>query len=123
MKIDVQSIRLTLDAETNHGIRQYRFPLVLISEQTIAPQNGLFLKAPAQTAYTFKMAEEARLSFGEVQAALQRQNPHRFEFSVDADFEPIPESIETATLSVLLKLSDEKDYLTLVEDAVLNIKG
>ncbi|MDV2079164.1 hypothetical protein [Marinobacter xestospongiae] len=120
-KLMVDRTDLALKIDTNKGATTYQFPLDLLSETVIPSRESLFSPTPGQTEYTFKLADNAVSNFQHLQDTLAHQAPERFDFTVNADVEDLPDSVSTVTLTVLLKLSDRETYFPLLEDAEVDI--
>lgn len=121
VQADVESTELTLALTTEKGKREFRFPLHLLSEEKIEPVAGLFSRSAGKTDYTLKLSDEGIQDFMAVQQIILDEQSGSFNFSVRTGFESLPSEITEIRLSVFLKLSEEKGFVTLFDDARLDI--
>ena len=121
VRADVEQTRLAVMLTTEHDVRSYQFPLVLLSEQHIPAERGLFSKQPAKNQYRFKLSDEAVQNFRAVQEDVQRHDGMGFEFTVNSSMEPLPEDIDEVRLSVFLKLSEDSEFITMFRNAKLKV--
>ena len=119
---DVNNAELTLGLTTEKGMREFNFPLVLLREEKIAPVTGFFSKSAGKTEYTLKLSDEAVKNLIATQQIVQDEKSGKLNFSVKTGFEKFPSEITEIGLSVFLKLSEEKGFVTLFENAKLEVK-
>ena len=119
---DVESVELALELTTEKGMREFKFPLLLLREEKIAPVAGFFSKSAGKTEYTLKLSDEAIQGFMATQQIIRDEQSGSLNFSVKTGFETLPSEITEIRLSVFLKLSEEKGFVTLFDDAKLEIK-
>jgi hypothetical protein len=119
---DVAGAVLSLELNNEKGLRSFQFPLVLLEEVKINAVPGVFSEQPAKTEYRFALSEEAVKNFQSVQQIVQQQKHGQFNFSVSTNFEPFPEELEQVYLSVLLMLSEQKGFVTLIDRAAFDVK-
>ena len=117
--LKADSVDLNLALNDNKGIRTFTFPLTLLEQNKISADTGLFFSSPAKTEYIFKLASSAIESFEEVQGIIAANSGGSFKLSVDSEFEHLPESVNEITVSILLKLSEQSDFVTLIDEATL----
>ena len=122
VRADIQSAELTLELTTAKGIREFNFPLLLLRQEKIESEAGFFTKSAGKTEYTLKLADEAIESFIETQHIVRHEQTGSLRFSVRTGFDSLPSEIKEIGLSVFLKLSDEKGFVTLFDDAKLAVK-
>uniref|UniRef100_UPI0040485134 hypothetical protein n=1 Tax=Rheinheimera sp. TaxID=1869214 RepID=UPI0040485134 len=119
---DVESAELALELTTERGMREFKFPLLLLSEEKIAPEVGFFSTSAGKTEYTLKLSDEAVKNFIATQKIIQDEQSGSLNFSVTTGFEKFPSEITEIGLSVFLKLSEEKGFVTLFDNAKLEVK-
>ncbi|RUO25552.1 hypothetical protein CWE09_02110 [Aliidiomarina minuta] len=122
VRADVESAELALALTTEKGMREFKFPLLLLSEEKIAPVAGFFSKSAGKTEYTLKLSDEAVKNFIATQQNIQDEKSGKLNFSVKTGFEKFPSEITEIGLSVFLKLSEEKGFVTLFNNAKLEVK-
>ena len=121
VRADVEQSRLAVKLTTEHDVRSYQFPLVLLSQQHIPAERGLFSQQPAKNQYRFRLSDEAVQNFHAVQEDTQRHDAIAFEFTVNSAMEPLPEHIDEVRLSLFLKLSEDSDFTTMFRNAKLKV--
>lgn len=119
---DVESAELALELTTEKGMREFTFPLLLLREEKIAPVEGFFSNSAGKTEYTLKLSDEAVKNFIATQQIIQDEKSGKLNFSVRTSFEKFPSEITEIGLSVFLKLSEEKGFVTLFDNAKVEIK-
>lgn len=119
---DIESAELALELTTDKGLREFKFPLLLLREEKIAPEAGFFSKSAGKTEYTLKLSDEAVKNFIATQQIIQDEQSGSLSFSVTTGFEKFPSEITEIVLSVFLKLSEEQGFVTLFDNAKLEIK-
>jgi hypothetical protein len=122
VRADVESAELALELTTEKGMREYKFPLLLLREEKIAPVAGFFSKSVGKTEYTLKLSDEAIKNFTATQQIIRDEKSGSLNFSVTTSFEKFPSEITEIGLSVFLKLSEEKGFVTLFDNAKLEVK-
>lgn len=122
VRADIERIELALELTTEKGMREFTFPLLLLREEKIAPTAGFFSRSAAKTEYTLKLSDIAVKNFIATQHIIQDQQAGSLNFSVKTGFEPFPSEITEIGLSVFLKLSEEKGFVTLFDNAKIEIK-
>ena len=121
VRADVEQTRLAVMLTTENNVRSYQFPLVLLSEQHIPSERGLFSQQPAKNQYSFRLSNEAVQNFRAVQDDVQRHESLDFEFTVNASMESLPEQVDEVRLSVYLKLSEDSEFITMFRNAKLKV--
>ena len=53
---------------------------------------------------------------------MRTEKPTGFKFGVDAILKDVPQEMRDVTLSIFVKLSDNSDYITLIDNASLEIE-
>ncbi|MDP4537940.1 hypothetical protein Q3O60_17295 [Alkalimonas collagenimarina] len=119
---DVESAELALELTTEKGIREFKFPLILLRQEKIAPVAGFFSKSAGKTEYTLKLSDEAVKNFIATQQIIHDERSGKLNFSVQTGFQKFPSEINEIGLSVFLKLSEEKGFVTLFDNAKLKVK-
>ena len=122
IQADVESAELALELTTEKGMREFKFPLLLLRQEQIAPVEGFFSNSAGKTEYTFKLSDEAVKNFIATQQIIQDEQSGSLNFSVTTGFVTFPSEITEIGLSVFLKLSEEKSFVTLFDDAKLEVK-
>src|SRR5690554_1032085 len=122
VRADVDSAEMVLTLTTEKGMREFKFPLLLLSEEKIAPVAGFFSKSAGKTEYTLKLSDEAIQGFMATQQIIRDEQSGSFNFSVKTGFETLSSETTEIRLSVFLKLSEEKGFVTLFDDAKLEVK-
>jgi len=122
VRANVESAELALELTTEKGIREFKFPLLLLRQEQIAPVGGFFSNSAGKTEYTLKLSDEAVKNFIATQHIIQDEKSGKLNFSVTTGFEQFPSEITEIGLSVFLKLSEEKGFVTLFDDAKLEVK-
>lgn len=121
-KLKIDATELTLELDTSQGISRYSFPLKLESTQVIPQNEGLFSSSPAQNHYQLALTDTAINSFQQVQTLINTETPAQYSFSIDAGLDEMSKPVKEITLSVMIKLTEEQGYLTLIDNATLNLK-
>ncbi len=121
-KLNLDTTELTLELDSSKGISSYRFPLRLESTEIIPQNEGLFSTSPMKHHYQLALSETAISSFRQVQALINAETPTEYSFSIDAGLADTSEPLREVTLSVLIKLTEEQGYLTLIDNATLNLE-
>ena len=119
---DLGNAELALELTTEKGMREFKFPLVLLREEKIAPVEGFFSNSAGKTEYTLKLSDEAVKNFIETQQIIQGETSGKMSFSVKTGFQKFPSGITEIGLSVFLKLSEEKGFVTLFDNAKVEMK-
>ncbi|WP_286235620.1 hypothetical protein [Thalassotalea sediminis] len=122
VKIDIEKVDLTLDAETQQQRRSYNFPLSLIEQVTVPANAGWLYSNAAKTEYTFKLSTESTLNFKDLQGTLTTHEGWKFSFSINSGFEQVPVEVDAINFSMLLKLRKNENYTAILENATLDIK-
>lgn len=122
VRANVESAELALELATEKGIREFKFPLLLLRQEQIAPVGGFFSNSAGKTEYTLKLSDEAVKNFIATQHIIKDEKSGKLNFSVTTGFEQFPSEITEIGLSVFLKLSEEKGFVTLFDDAKLEVK-
>ena len=114
--------RLDIGFLDNDGDDEYAFPLEIIERKE--ETKGIFKKRVIRTT-TFKLTPEAVDAFVRFRkVALANKEKHRkVQLNVSSAFEPIKTKEESKVLefSILLKLREEEDYLTLIDKARIDL--
>jgi len=122
VRANVESAELALELATEKGIREFKFPLLLLRQEKIAAVGGFFSNSAGKTEYILKLSDEAVKNFIATQQIIQDEKSGKLNFSVTTGFEQFPSEITEIGLSVFLKLSEEKGFVTLFDDAKLEVK-
>lgn len=122
VRADVKSAKLSLELTTEKGTRAFTFPLLLLNELDIKPVEGIFSTSAGKTEYILKLSDEAIKNFVTTQQIIRAEQSGRFNFSVKTGFETLPSEITEIGLSVFLKLSEEKGFVVLFDEAKLTVK-
>ena len=118
--IKAESARMALELGSEQGVRQFSFPLVLVSEKVLAGQDGFFTSLPDRTEYTFTLSDEAQENFQAVQRTSLNEGT-KSGFSVGVGFDNFPTDNTVVRLWIALQLSEEDGYFTLIDDAPVEI--
>ncbi|WP_251767097.1 hypothetical protein [Shewanella indica] len=121
-KLKIDATELTLELDTSQGVSRYSFPLKLESIQVIPQNEGLFSSSPAQNHYQLALTDTAINSFQQVQTLINTETPTQYSFSIDAGLDEMSKPVKEITLSVLIKLTEDQGYLTLIDNATLNLE-
>jgi hypothetical protein len=119
---NVESAKLALELTNEKGIREFKFPLLLLREEKIAPVAGFFSTSAGKTEYALKLSDEAIQGFMATQQIIHDEQLSSIYFSVRTSLKPLPIEITEVRISIFLKLSEEKGFVTLFDDAKLEIK-
>lgn len=122
VRADTENSVLSLRLTNERGMREFSFPLRLVDERSIDEVSGLFSNQPGKTEYTFELSDEAVTSFKEAQDSIQNEPSGSFNFSVRTGFNELPHDASEIRLSVFLKLSEERGFVTLFNNATLNVQ-
>ena len=122
VRVDVDSIELSLELTNEQGTRAFTFPLQLVSEVAIAPVEGMFTTTPGKTEYTLKLSEAAIKHFTATQQLIREDAIRGFDFSVKSSFGKLPSEVREIGMSIFLQLSEEKGFVTLFDHATLAIE-
>ena len=120
--VDVESAELALELTTEKGMRKFKFPLILLRQEKIAPVAGFFSKSAGKTEYTLKLSDEAVKNFSATQQIIQDEKSGKLNFSVKTGYQKFPIEINEIGLSVFLKLSEERGFVTLFDNVKLDVK-
>jgi len=121
-QVDVDKTKITIEIENSMGAILHKFPLVLVSSTQLPTEQGFFSDSPARTEYILKFSETAIESFEHVQASLLNQEEGQMSLSVGTSFGDLPEEVDVITFSIHLKLSENENYITLFDEAAVDIK-
>lgn len=121
VEVNVAETRLSLQLETNKGERQFTYPLILVAETKLAEEETWFSSMPARTQYELALAPDGIKAFNAVQASIQLEKPTNFAFGVNAKLKEHSMINSEVVLTILLKLTTEKDYLTLIDRATFEV--
>ncbi|WP_105169926.1 hypothetical protein [Pseudoalteromonas sp. T1lg23B] len=122
LTLDLAKITLSLSLENEKGFRNFTFPLVLENENKIAALEGLFSSQPANTEYTFRLSDIALKNFVETQKLFSDGIKRQGSFSIGASFNQESKEVQAAYISILLQLSDEEGFFTLLDNAEVDFK-
>jgi hypothetical protein len=123
--LNIESTQLRVELKTSKGMRPYSFPLQLLAKNEIEGDDGLFSSTPASTEYTLSLSDKAIENVREVQTSLSNEEIEEGGFSVNVSFDNPDENtnhIGELRMSIFLKLYQDKDYLTLIDDASIEVK-
>ena len=120
LRLDIENVELSLEITNANGTRVHEFPLVLLSERSIAPESGWFSDTPGRTVYTTALSETAIESFKSMQQTVANKQIEDLSFNVRTRFTPVDEMPEQAQLSIAIRLSAESDYITLIDAAEIS---
>lgn len=121
VRADVDGAEIVLERTTEKGLREFKFPLLLLSELKISPVVGYFSTSAGKTEYTLKLSEEAVKNFAATQQIIQDEQSGSFSFSVNTDFEKFPSEVNQIGLSILLMISEKQGFVTLIDNANLEV--
>lgn len=122
VKVDVDKTQISIEVENTQGTIQHKFPLALISTAQIPAEDGFFSDTPARTEYILKFSETAIESFERIQASLLTEQKGQMSLSVGASFDDLPDSVEIIVFSIFLKLSETEAYITLFDEAEIELQ-
>ena len=121
VRIDPSQTLMTLRLETSKGVISDQFSLRLLAENTIPAEQGLFFDTAAKSEYLLALDDDALASFKRVQSEINNQQSGKFRLAVSTDLEGVPRSVDTIQFSIFIKLKEESNYITLVDEAELEI--
>lgn len=121
VRMDTDEVKLSLQIETAEGVRLFNFPLTLLNENSIEAEDGWFSSSAAKTEYVLELSDEGVENFKATQMMLSSEESLGFNLQVNGGFEELPEDLEEVVLSIFLKLSDDRDYTTMLKNARLEI--
>lgn len=119
--VDITSTQMTIEIDNALGVVTHKFPLELVSTEHIVAEQGFFSDKSARTEYVLKFSDKAIESFNQVQDSVINGPQGQMSFSVNTSFGALPPEVERITFSIFLMLSEQDDYVTLFEDAELDI--
>ena len=122
VRADIGKAELALELNTEKGLRIFNFPLELIDELKIEPVSGIFSRSAGKTEYKLKLSDKAIENFKATQQIIRNEQSGRLSFSVKTGFEQLPSDITEIRLSIFLKLSEDKGFVTLFDNAKLEVK-
>lgn len=115
-KVDlVKATKLTARLEGENGIREFVFPLEIISKNVIPAKSGVFTDTPAFDVYTLKLSEAGNSAFRDYQQAASHGEPKRGSFTAGLNIDKAFDTDGDIYFTVALKLPEEDDYLILVD--------
>lgn len=122
---------LSLGLDLPDGIRLYKFRLRLLDVQNIPPEEGIFFSTTAKTQSTLMLSTEAIEQFKAVQQLLKddlvtKGSDVTFAINAGFDLNEGPNVAQSAapsevTISILLQLAADTDFVVLIDDAKLGI--
>lgn len=118
----IDTAQLSLDLKTAQGTRSFQFPLILSEEVRIEAVSGFFSSSPAKTEYRLQLSAQAMQNFKTMQQIFLNEQPESFDFAVSTGFEDLPADVKAIHMSIFLKLSQERGFVTLFENAKLEVK-
>ena len=121
-RADIEKTKLSLELSSERGVRSFDFPLVLLKEERLPAESGLFSKTSAKKQYSFQLTEGARKNFRLLQHEMLQHEPIHFHFNVQSSMESLPEDVDEIRLSLFLKLSEETDFIPMLRNAKLKVK-
>lgn len=111
---------LNLQIETIQGLEFFAFPLRHVETVTLPGTSNWFSSTPARTQYDLALTDGAIASFSNLQSAISERNGQNYSLDVNVSLSGEPEGADQVTMSVLLKLTEEDDYFTLIDKATLD---
>ncbi|MDV6315322.1 hypothetical protein [Idiomarina sp. HP20-50] len=121
-KVNTDTVRMTLELDTSKGTVLKKFPLVLLANNNIPPDDGLFFSSPGKSEYILELSDKAVENFKSTQLIMSNKESGKFTFAVNSGLQQVPDSAKKVVLSIYLKLSAERGYVALFEDAELEIE-
>lgn len=113
--------KISISFNTSKGEKTYQYPVEVVSKKVIPSQKGFFISEPEKTEYEFVLSKEAVENVYELQRKLHNEQLKELSFSVDTKFKDIPANITDVTLSIFINLSQESNYITLIDRASVKI--
>ncbi|AQQ67660.1 hypothetical protein Mag101_08430 [Microbulbifer agarilyticus] len=114
--------RLAVTMETAKGERDFTFPLV-IEEHGLEPKSDSWFGTSGPTnVYTLKLSGEGILAFEALQLAIRKEVPTGFGLKVSTRFKKMEEYPDENTVSILIRLAASESYVTLIDDAPLELE-
>ena len=120
INISETTLSLTLITEKGKVIQSY--PLKKYAVKTLPAESGWISSIAERTEYELVLTEEAIENFNIIQLKMRTEKPTGFKFGVDAILKDVPQEMRDVTLSIFVKLSDNSDYITLIDNASLEIE-
>ncbi|WDE00104.1 hypothetical protein [Thalassomonas actiniarum] len=111
--------KLEIGIETLNGYSNYLFPLQELAVKMIEPKNTFFFTPEPVIEYQLTLTPQAVAAFLALQQEIKAKKPESYSLSVGTHLGERPENAESVTMSVLLKLGENNDYFTLVDNAAL----
>ena len=116
-KVDlVKATKLSAGLEDENGRREFVFPLEIISKNVLPGKSGVFTDTPAFDVYTLKLSAAGNSAFKDYQHAASHGGPKRGSFTAGLNIDKAFDTEEEIYFTVALKLPEEDDYLTLVDN-------
>jgi len=120
IQVKAEKTKLTAGFETDGQQQQLTFSLEEIKRESIAAVDGFFSSRPAFQKITFKLSAEGIAAFNKAKQLAQTEQDGKASFSVSAALDKKDDSDiqtdEKLLLSLELKLSKDKDFMTLIDE-------
>ena len=117
-----ESIALKMEVDDGQRVQILDFPLTLESQTQHAAEDGFFSSRPAKSAFTYKMTTRAVENFKTLQGSFSSKDKSKYSFEISAGIKPQENPLETITLSLALRLSEQEGFITMLDEAVIDIE-
>ena len=122
LKPDHESIALKMEVDDGQRVQILDFPLTLESQTQHTAEDGFFSSRPAKSAFTYKMTTRAVENLKTLQGSFSSKDKSKYSFEISAGIKPHEKPLETITLSLALRLSEQEGFITMLDEAVIDIK-
>ncbi len=119
---DHENIALKMEVDDGQHVRILDFPLTLESHSQRAAESGLFSSQPAKNAFTYKMTTRAVENFKTLQGSFSSKDKGKYTFEISAGIKPQEKPLETITLSLALRLNEQEGFITMLDEAIIDIE-
>jgi len=114
-----KSIRLSASIEDDNGQRNIRFPLEVIDKQAQTAENGFFNDSPALDVYILKLTPKALANLALLKKERTSGRKKRVGLTAGVDFSQDTTNnlklSDDTVLSVALKLTENNEFITLID--------
>lgn len=110
------AVNLSATIEDESGLRNFKFPLVLLSSSKKVAESGFFSDKPAFDIYFLKLSAEAIKNLAIIKTESESGVQKKVGLSAGVSFSKDSNEIdENTVLSIELKLTEKEAYITLID--------
>jgi len=123
LSINISETTLSLTLKTEEGEVIQSYPLKKYAVKTLPSESGWISSIAEKTEYELVLTEEAIDNFNSLKQKMRTKKTTDFKFKVRAALEGTFQEQQDVTLSIFVKLSDMSDYITLIDNATIEIEN